>query len=342
MAHEGLQGLDYIAQKTVPLDGIEPLRFGEGEENTFVGSFRRLLKVIGMDVPYWYLMSVCGAAFRLQIHRDSWRMNSPDIIAGMDLTPPLFKAFGLTCEREWVCSDPERIKRAKARIVENLQRGWPSVGLSMDGKAYHGLIIGHTSRETLLALDYSIPGMPHAVAEKLVWCYHLATSLKAPMEKPRQVAQAFALARELVGARRSKTFHLGLDAYDYWYNTLTNPAHHDPYEDDWRARERNDGNYWIYVNLLDARKCAAKFCAEMADEFARLAEPLGSLASLYSAMTAKLQPLLDRRLIRPGREIHRARPWTNYDRRKQALCLMEVKALEERTIPLLGELKIEN
>jgi len=336
--HTGFHGLKYIADNCVPLDKITPLQFGAGEENTFVASYRRLLQIIGVEIPYWYLMAVSGAAFRLQIHCNSWRMNSPDILTGFSLTQFLFNALGVECECEWVCSVPEKIKIAHEKILDNIERGFPSIGLSMDGKAYHGLVVGYTSRDKLLAIDYSIPGMPHAVAEKLVWCYHIPTEKKKPMSKKEQFIQAFSLAEKLYTTERKKTFHLGFNAYDYWYSTLTNPSHHDPYKDDWLTIERNNGNYWIFINLLDAKKCAAKFCTEMSIEFPDFTMELEKLSALYYSMTEILQPLLDRQIVRPHKDINPARPWTKYERRKQSLKLMEVKELEEKALEMIEKI----
>ena len=337
--HPGFRGLEYIAETSVPLDKISPLQFNAGEENTFVASYRRLLQITGTDIPYWYLMAVSGAAFRLQIHCNSWRMNSPDILTGFSLTKHLFNAFGIECECEWVCSNPDKIKIAHEKILENIKSGLPVIGLSLDGKAYHGLVIGYTSRDKLLAIDYSIPGMPHAVAEKLVWCYHIPTKKKEAMSKEHQFAQAFSLAEKLYTTERKKTFHIGFDAYDYWYSTLTNPSHHDPYKDDWLTIEKNNGNYWIMLNLVDAKKAAAKFCEEMSKEYPDSASELKNLAELYYSMTEILQPLLDKKIVRPHKDINPARPWTKYERRKQALALMRVKELE---VTALEEIKLIN
>ena len=327
-----IRGIEYIAKTSVPLENIPAVRFGIGEENTFVGSYRRLLQIVGEEVPYWYLMAVSGAAFRLQIHCNSWRMNSPDILTGFSLTEYLFKAFGVECECEWVCSNPEKIKIAHEKILDNIKHGIPSIGLSLDGKAYHGLVVGYTSRDKLLSIDYSIPGILHAVAEKLVWCYHIPTEKKISMSTGDQFAQSFTLAEELYTIQRKKTFHLGLDAYDYWYGTLTNPSHHDPYKNDWLTIERNNGNHWIFVNLIDARRCASKYCFEMSKEHPEFRDELERLSILYNSMVGILQPLLDRQIVRPDKDINPARPWTKYERRKQAFKLMEVKELEEKAL----------
>ena len=86
------------------------------------------------------------------------------------------------------------------------------------------------------------------------------------------------------------------------------------------------------LNLIDAKKSAAKFCLEMAKEFPAFASHLQILAELYTSMTEILQPLLDRRIVRPHKDINPARPWTKYERRKQALALMEVKKLEREAL----------
>jgi len=317
---------------------VEPLKFGENEVNTFAASFQRMLKCLDRDVPYWYIMAVSGAAFRLQIHYNSWRMVSADPISGFELTGNFGKAFGISLEQVWTCGIREKVKKANAEIRKTLQQGKPVIGLGMDGRNYHGLIVGSTPNEKLLAFDCSIPGIPHAVAENLVWCYHLVSKIKSAPDKFKQFKQAMKLALKLAETKRFKSFHIGLDAYDYWYSILTNPTHYDPYGNNWQILEKNDGNYWVFINLYDARKAAAKFCETAAGDFPELSEKLNFLSSLYNEMVLKLKPLLDRKIVRPGKHINQGRPWTIFERRKQAKCLMEVKALEEKSIPVLREI----
>ena len=325
-------GLEFIADNCVPLENTTPLIFGAGEDNSFIASYKRLLEILGINRPYWYLAAVSGAAFRLQIHCNSWRMNSPDILSGFCLTEYLFKAFEIDCERVWVCSNTHVIKSARKIIIDKINKGIPSIGLSLDGKDYHGLIIGHTARDKLLAIDYSIPGMPHAVAEKLVWCYHIPINQKKPLSKKEHFKQAFSLAEILYTTERANTFHLGLNAYDYWYDTLTNPSHHDPYQQDWATIDRNNGNHWIFLNFLDSKKAAATFCENMTDVFPEFAAQLKQLSALYNSMLDILNPLLDKRVVRPHKDINPARPWTKHERRKQALILMEVKKMETEAL----------
>jgi hypothetical protein len=316
---------------------IEPLSFGRGEENSFVAAYRRLLARCRRDLPYWYLMAVSGAAFRLQIHRNSWRVISPDLICGYDLAEPLFNACGVTCDRIWVCGNNARIADARNRVIRSLRDGLPVIGLGMEGRTYHGLVVGLTFDVKLLALDYSVPGQLHEVLEKLVWCYHVPSGFAEMPPRLAQIKQAFRLALELTTTARRRSFHLGLDAYDYWYSTLSNPEHHDPYADDWRVRERNEGNFWIYANLVEARRCAAQFCTSVADELPECATPARALADIYSSVVSELEPLLQRKVVRRDRDISVARPWTMHDRRKQAKLLRAARGLEERAVPLLEE-----
>lgn len=321
----------------IKLEGIQPLKFGIGEDTTFAGAAQRMLAAMGRPMPYYEVMALSGAAFRLQIHCNGWRVNSPDLMCGYDLTGTLASACGIEIERIWLCCDPRKIQLGRARALEALQRGWPCIGLGMDGRTHHGLIIGGTP-DALLALDYSFPSSSHEVLEKLVWCYHIPTALHDLPPRRAQVRAAFELARTLMTQPRANSFHLGLDAYDYWRATLTNPDHHNAQNDDWRTRERNDGNYWIMVSLVDARRSAAAFCAALATEFPECQHTLRDLQQLYTAMVDTLQPLLSRQTVRPAQRISRAWPWTMYDRRKQALLLEHVQTYERRALTLLDEL----
>ncbi len=310
------------------------MRFGAGEDNTFAGAAQRMLAAMGRPLPYYELMALSGAAFRLQIHCNGWRVNSPDMMCGYDLTATLADACGVKLERMWLCSDPLKIACGRQRVMEALQRGWPSVGLGMDSRTHHGLIMGGTP-DSLLAMDYSYPSSSHEVLEKLVWCYHIPVEMHAAPARHTLIRAAFARARTLMTQPRANSFHLGLDAYEYWRATLTNPDHHNPNADDWRARERNEGNYWILVSLLDARRSAAAFSAALADELPACRQLLMDAHELYSLIVATMQPLIDRQTVRPAQRISRAWPWTMYDRRKQALLLQHAQEYEQRILRLL-------
>jgi hypothetical protein len=314
------------------------LQHGAGEEHSFVAAFRRLLLALGRVPPYWYLMAVSGAAFRLQIHCNGWRMNSTDVMCGFDLTGHLCRAFGVQAERVWVCGEEQRMRALRTRILDNLQRGWPTIGLGMDGRALHGLIIGAITNEHLVALDYSVRGHAQEVLQKMVWCYHLVTAVDPPRPEAEHIQQAFALAREVMTTPRAASFHLGLDAYDYWHATLVNPEHHNPLANDWRAHERNDGNYWLCCALVDARRSAATFCRWIAARQPAVAHLALALADQYTNVADAVQPLVDRQVVRPDAQISAARPWTMHDRRKQVLALDYAREREVRALALLQQL----
>jgi hypothetical protein len=320
------------------LSHLPAMRIGAGEDHSFIAAFRRLLAALRQAKPYWYLMAVSGAAFRLQIHCNGWRMNSTDAMTGFDLTGGLFEAFGLRCERLWVCGEPQRLARARTRIIENLARGWPTIGLGMDGRGFHGVIVGAITDENMLALDYSARGRTHEVLQRLVWCYHLLTAITASHSEEDHIRQAFALALRLATTSRAASFHLGADAYSYWHATLTNPDHHNPLGNDWRVRERNDGNYWLYISLLDARRAAEQFCRWVARRLPAAAPFAIPLADHYAVIAATLEPLLTAQTVRPAAHINAARPWTMHERRKQALVLQHVADVEQRAAVLVREL----
>ena len=320
---------------------VEPLKFGTDEVNTFAAAFQRLLKCIGHDVPYWYIMAVSGAAFRLQIHHNSWRMVSADVVSGFELIDNFQKSFGIKLKQVWTCGIKEKIKKANADIRKSVQQKIPVIGLGMDGRNYHGLVVGNTRNEKLLALDFSLPGIPHAVTEDLVWCYHIISEIKNPLDKVEQFKQAINLALKLAETKKCKSFHIGQAAYNYWYSLLTNPDHYNPYENGWQVREKNDGNHWIFINLYDARKSAAKFCEAAAEEFTDFSAELKLLSSVYNEMVLKLKQLIDKKVVRAAKHINAGRPWTNFERRKQAKCLVEVKELEMKTIPVLRKISLK-
>jgi hypothetical protein len=190
----------------------------------------------------------------------------------------------------------------------------------------------------MLALDYSARGRTHEVLQRLVWCYHLLTAITASHSEEDHIRQAFALALRLATTSRAASFHLGADAYSYWHATLTNPDHHNPLGNDWRVRERNDGNYWLYISLLDARRAAEQFCRWVARRLPAAAPFAIPLADHYAVIAATLEPLLTAQTVRPAAHINAARPWTMHERRKQALVLQHVADVEQRAAVLVREL----
>lgn len=329
----------YLFSAHAPLEKIEPFAIGKGEDNSFVAAFRRILACTGCDIPYWKLMAWSGAAFRLQIHRNSWRMNSIDLITGYDLSDSLAKICGVTFERYWVCGNKEKIEIAKQKACKSLEKGIPVIGLGTDGKAFHSLVLGITSRDKLMAITASIPATPHAVSEKSVWCYHYMHGTPCAPEEKHVVYKAICTACDLLKTTRSGTFHIGLNAYEYWQSTLVNPMHHDPYDNDWRAHERNDGNYWLLITLYDARKCAARFFHYAACLFPHISDDFHTIGNLYDSIVEEIEPLLEKKRVRPDKEISRARPWTQRDRRIQAGILGKARKYEEKLIPLLKQLQ---
>ncbi|MFQ6091721.1 MAG: M56 family metallopeptidase [bacterium] len=77
------------------IEGVDKLAgWGNGEENTFIGSLRVALSAVGENVPYDQLMGPSGAAFRLQIAQPEWCASAPDAQVGFEISGPARKTLG--------------------------------------------------------------------------------------------------------------------------------------------------------------------------------------------------------------------------------------------------------
>lgn len=329
-----------FADTSVQLQGIEPLSFDKDEDDSFVACFRRHLKACGRDLPYWLLMGASGAAFRLQVHSSGWRLVSLDAACGQNLLPDLYDLCNLDLEERWICAGRERNAAAKEIILKHLEAGRPVIGLGLDSYTRYGLVTGMRPGGVLIAQDYTLSFYPHPVAEDMVWCYLFGAprGLKSPTRE-ELFRRGVRKALELGASTKVKGYYQGQTAYDYWYSTLVNPMHHDPLSEDWRAHERNEGNYKLYTGLIHARRQAARFLRELALFKPACAVFADAAAETYEMLAAELQPLLDEHVVRPAAHIGVGRPWTIRERRKQAKALRRASDLELRAIPLLEALR---
>ena len=328
---------DPFADVNEQIKDIEPLVFDKGEDNTFIACFKRYLSACGDNFPYYLLMAVSGAAFRLQIHYAGWRLVSLDAACGQNLLPFLYEQTGHTFEERWICASRERHEAVKYEILEHLKEKRPVIGLGLDGYARYGLVTGIRPGGILIAQDYSLSFYPHPVSEEMVWCYFMGKKdrqKKPTAEKDLYIA-GFRQALKMARLERVHGYYLGQTAYAYWYATLVNPQHHDPMSQDWRAQERNEGNYQLMKDLLHSRTQAALFCRETALNYPETATFAEAAATCFDAMTEEIRPFLDRHIVRPAAHINQARPWTLRERRQQAKALQRVSDIELKAIPLL-------
>ena len=326
-----------FADTSIQLEGIQPLAFDKGEDNTFISCFRRYLVACHEDLPYWLLMAISGAAFRLQIHYSGWRLISIDAACGFNLLPDLYTLLGHKLEERWICASRERNAAVKPEILKSLERKIPVIGLGLDGFSRYGLVTGMRPGGILIAQDYSLTFYPHPVSEEMVWCYFLGEKDKRK-RRPQKKAlfkKGFQKALEFYRITRAKGYYVGQMAFDYWYSTLVNPQHHDPLSEDWRARERNEGNYQILKDLLHSRAMAAQFCRETASAFPETETFALALSEGYETIVEEIKPFFERHIVRPAAHINRGRPWTLRERRQQAKALRRISDIELRLQPLL-------
>ena len=167
------------------IEGVEPLAgWGNGEENTFIGSLRVVLSAVGENVSYNQLMGVSGAAFRLQIAQPDWCPSAPDATVGCDVSGPAVKALGYSLTSiddnsilVWV-----GVKRVKAAIVESVDDGRPVVAINLAGGMDWGIVTGYEDDgKSFLCRTYENPGDEYVKAKECPCVVEIPTRTgKAP------------------------------------------------------------------------------------------------------------------------------------------------------------------
>ena len=301
------------------LEGVARLDWGTGEMCEFASALTRMLRCVGEEVPYHYLMGVTGVAFRFTIGPEVWNPGfyefagvAPDV---QDLFRRAFAAVGY--EYHWY-SQGDR-EEDWQRITDSLDRGLPvmlrghvvdaSDWVLVTGYEHGGDLLFGSSTYSAYGAGQTVPGyddMPewHAKTKEYL--------LLGERAAPREVyAGALRLAVDLVRESSGGDVARGLRAYEVLAAALRDeqfPA----------GAERDDQTSpgWRYLcvlchdMMLDDHRCAAPFLRDAAQTLPESAAELLQAADCYergvelrdhleSIMNSDFSPETQKRLLDP-------------------------------------------
>jgi hypothetical protein len=153
----------------IPKVAFAPIHDGKWEFTPFPSCLKACLKYLNHEVPYHYLLSTSGGAFRLVWHSKRWEGGNVDIMV-MDEDPlkPFHRGFesvgfstrialnkgyidNLDLDQSYLqenYADKEAIKKI---ILEQINSGYPVIGLGIVGPPETSIIAGYDNNgETLI------------------------------------------------------------------------------------------------------------------------------------------------------------------------------------------------
>lgn len=267
------------------LEGVEGWFVGQKESSVHAAQ-EAIMKAVGEDVPYAYLLGVSGLAFRMQVSRKGLCPSSPHSFCGYECHQRSFqslpwqgKVYGL------FEAPPEKAAEARAAVVESIDRGVPV----QYGSEEDGLIVGYQKGgEEWLCLHYfHDAGMKETFVEtKLPWGLVVFTG---PKEQPpdretlavEALRQAVEMAQTPVVDEGGGGYAVGFAGWEELIGRLEFLAT----ADEKTVAGDQHGNAWIYESLVQYRRAAGWYLREIAPRFAPPVDGhLRKAARLYARM----------------------------------------------------------
>ena len=315
--------------------GIDELAgWGQGEENTFIGSLRATLAALGERVSYDRLMGVSGAAFRLQIARPRWCPSAPDATVGFDVCQPAMHAFGYEAAVHHTMADdatPEQYRTSLAAVLESVENGHPAVAIGLGSDMDWGVIAGYDD-SAFVCRTYDNPDGDYVRAANWPCIVVIPTSTGHDVNWEESFLESLRLAVRLARTPRFEQYAGGFAAYEAWISDLTNEASFASTDED-NLRYLMHCNAWTYYSLWDARAAAARYLSvERGDNVGLFGGFLSAAAEVYERIAGVLH---EGKAYAPFSHRVDPRDWSQEHRRCQIEVLRHVMRIEEVAVTLL-------
>jgi hypothetical protein len=241
------------------LKNIRGLSWQDNELNTFIASLQRALEFLGEDYNYSYLMGLSGAAFRLQIHRDSLCPSGPDATCGFDSVAHLLQALRYPSRRLTASDGEEKIKQAAKKCID---AGFPAVAVDLIEDPDWGLIVGYDDDDRYLVLTfYNEKKDKPQPAQNAPWIVYSLGEKLSPLNRDEAELASLFLLRNLLENSSYGAYHTGQAGFEIWLERLEEIGKFLAGSGE-KRQEHLIGNYWNYASLIDARKAAKKYLQE--------------------------------------------------------------------------------
>lgn len=271
-------------QDRVWLEGVSGWFVGERESSVHAAE-AAVMKALGEDISYEYLLGVSGLAFRMQVSMEGLCPSSPHSFCGYPCHARSSQALPWKLKiLEVKAEEADRVREARQAIVGSIDRGVPA----QYGSEEDGIIVGYQSSgdEWICFHPMREGGTKTFVETAWPWGIALFTERKAELPDRRELAQgALQQAVEMADTAEADGYYLGQRAWDDYLIKLR--ALQDA--DDEARQGAMLGNSWIYECLAQYRGAAAHYLRDIASEFSPgSAQHLLAAADLYERMSDQI------------------------------------------------------
>jgi len=324
------------------LRGIKGFSWNGWEKNTFICAVERIINYMEEYITYPYLMGISGAAFRFHIHKRGWHPIAPDATVGFSCGETALQRLGFryhflqsikkTKEFTHHYAEEETIFK---QIKDSIDRGFPVLAMKLMKREDWGLVIGYRG-SSLISLNYdNEDGNKPKIAENFPLIVCILDDKPGYLNTIRSEIASFETAEELYLGRDFGNFYNGIKGYIYWIKNLRNSNFLTGLKDD-KFKEYVRGNYWMYLNLYDAKLSSIKYLRIIEGDFQNKSKYIRELCHLY---------IEEEKLISEGwssvptpSKIKHRKDWQIKKRREQADILERLVEMEEEGIDILKKL----
>lgn len=295
-----------------------------------------VMRAIGEDITYDYLLGVSSLAFRMQISRQGFCPSSPHSCCGYKCVARSTQALPWDVRvLEFRSEEEDKVQEARRAVVESIDRGIPV----QYGNEEDGIIVGYQKGGDEWICYHPFRGGDGGVFVEAQWPWGVAvlTARKETSPPRRHLAiGALQQAVTMATAGETKGYLVGFEAWEEYIVRL-------------RALEEVDeatrlgaalGNAWIYECLVRYRASAVRYLRDIAREFdSPAAEHLMNAAGLYEKMSSEVlsDPEHSPRAIAPyPRMLKSGGSWNTEMRQGQLNRLESALPLEREAI---GEIR---
>lgn len=322
---------DVDKENTKVIQDVGRLQWSQGMENTFVGSLTVVMRSLGEDVTYDYLMGVSGAAFRFHFATPEWCPSSPDSTCGFNCADPVSAALGYDIRFIHALEGSPGAPALLEAVVSSIDAGRPVLAIDLKVVPDWGVITGYEDGgQKLLCRTYYDEGEEYAVADKWPWVVAIIGEKGEPLPRMEALQRSLEIAAETAHTESYGEYASGFAAFERWIADLEDDARFE--NADPSAEFAYDHiNAWIYYSLMHSREVAARYLREVVGEFPpEAAEHLSQAAGIYDEIALRLK---QNRQYAPFKwELPEGGSWDAGMRQAEVQVLREVLELERRAV----------
>jgi len=316
------------------IEGVKGWDFSQ-KTSSVHAAMETVMRTVGEDVDYSYLLGVSGLAFRMQVHK-GWCPSSAHPSCGYECVrgsvaalPWKIRAYQVKPE------DTEGVKRAREAVVASIDRGVPCAY----GSKEDGVIIGYQKGGEEWVCVHPFRGGRTFVETEWPWGIGVYSERKDEQPDRRKLAiDSLKQAVKMAHTKNVEDYACGFNAWEQWIAHLR--------DEKWVESGLKDraplmlGNSWIYSSLVEYRAAAATHLPSVAPDFGdEIAAHLSKAADLYERMVTEML-IKDKCAleIAPSPwDLKAGQQWTQAMRNEQAGILAAEFALEKQAIAEIEE-----